>query len=89
MDEDFGKTTNYFVNFPVTTAIPLGGKIVIKFPEGFDSESILDDSSYEYDSEQDILYKITGIEDGPTLVRKYRLHIREQDDNTKPILQND
>ena len=30
-----GQTSTYFVNFPVRTAIPLGGTIVLRFPEGF------------------------------------------------------
>jgi len=31
-----GQTSMYFVNFPIRTAIPSGGTIVLRFPEGFD-----------------------------------------------------
>jgi len=36
MNMTAGATTRYMVSFPVTTAIPSGGSIVLTFPSGFD-----------------------------------------------------
>jgi hypothetical protein len=36
MNQIEGKVTNYHISFPVTKAIPHGGKIVLQFPAGFD-----------------------------------------------------
>jgi hypothetical protein len=39
MNQIEGQTTNYHIGFPTTKAIPHGGKIVLKFPTGFDLSS--------------------------------------------------
>jgi len=31
-----GQASMYFINFPIRTVVPLGGTIVLRFPEGFD-----------------------------------------------------
>ena len=36
MNKAAGATSSYMVEFPVATSIPLGGKIVLTFPTGFD-----------------------------------------------------
>lgn len=36
MNQIEGKITNYHIGFPTTKAVPHGGKIVLKFPNGFD-----------------------------------------------------